>query len=131
MTRRKLVRVVEIAETLGVSKQRADQLRSEPDFPGAGWPLGSRGICGLPLTFDGGRGPTLAAHPGGARALSRFFDDPRSPAAVLVGSWPGRGSAVPREGELVAAYSAARSASAARSPLAYHAIGPRRGWRTT
>src|SRR6266545_3667867 len=33
MTRRKLLRVVEIAEILGVSKQRADQLRREPDFP--------------------------------------------------------------------------------------------------
>jgi predicted DNA-binding transcriptional regulator AlpA len=33
MTRRKLLRVVEIAEMLGVSKQRADQLRREPDFP--------------------------------------------------------------------------------------------------
>jgi predicted DNA-binding transcriptional regulator AlpA len=33
MTRRKLLRVVEIAEILGVSKQRADQLRHEPDFP--------------------------------------------------------------------------------------------------
>jgi predicted DNA-binding transcriptional regulator AlpA len=31
--RRKLVRVVEIAKILGVSKQRADQLRREPDFP--------------------------------------------------------------------------------------------------
>jgi hypothetical protein len=31
--RRKLPGVVEIAEILGVSKQRADQLRSEPDFP--------------------------------------------------------------------------------------------------
>ncbi len=27
------LRVVEIAEILGVSKQRADQLRREPDFP--------------------------------------------------------------------------------------------------
>jgi hypothetical protein len=33
VTRRKLLRVVEIAEILGVSKQRADQLRGEPDFP--------------------------------------------------------------------------------------------------
>jgi predicted DNA-binding transcriptional regulator AlpA len=33
MTRRKLLRVVDIAELLGVSKQRADQLRREPDFP--------------------------------------------------------------------------------------------------
>ena len=33
MTRRKLLRVVETAEILGVSKQRADQLRREPDFP--------------------------------------------------------------------------------------------------
>jgi len=33
MTRRKLLRVVEIAEILGVGKQRADQLRREPDFP--------------------------------------------------------------------------------------------------
>jgi len=33
MTRRKFLRVVEIAEMLGVSKQRADQLRREPDFP--------------------------------------------------------------------------------------------------
>ncbi len=30
---RKLLRVVEIAEILRVSKQRADQLRHEPDFP--------------------------------------------------------------------------------------------------
>jgi hypothetical protein len=34
MTRRKLLRVVEIAEILGETKQRADQLRREPDFPG-------------------------------------------------------------------------------------------------
>jgi predicted DNA-binding transcriptional regulator AlpA len=33
VTRGKLLRVVEIAEILGVSKQRADQLRREPDFP--------------------------------------------------------------------------------------------------
>jgi predicted DNA-binding transcriptional regulator AlpA len=33
VTRRKLLRVVEIAEILGMSKQRADQLRREPDFP--------------------------------------------------------------------------------------------------
>jgi hypothetical protein len=33
MTRRKLLRVVEIAQILGVSKQRADQLPREPDFP--------------------------------------------------------------------------------------------------
>jgi hypothetical protein len=33
MTRRKLLRVVEIADILGVSKQRADQLRREPDSP--------------------------------------------------------------------------------------------------
>jgi hypothetical protein len=39
MTRRKLLRVVEIAEILGVSKQRADQLRQRPD-------LGSRGPVG-------------------------------------------------------------------------------------
>src|SRR5512132_2199259 len=36
MTRRKLLRVVEIAELLGVSKQRADQRRREPDFPAPG-----------------------------------------------------------------------------------------------
>jgi hypothetical protein len=30
LTRRKLLRVVEIAEILGVSKQRADQLRRQP-----------------------------------------------------------------------------------------------------
>ena len=33
VTRRRLLRVGEIAEILGVSKQRADQLRREPDFP--------------------------------------------------------------------------------------------------
>jgi hypothetical protein len=33
MTRWKLLRVVEIAEILGASKQRADQLRREPNFP--------------------------------------------------------------------------------------------------
>jgi predicted DNA-binding transcriptional regulator AlpA len=33
VTLRKLLRVVEIAEILGVSKQRADRLRREPDFP--------------------------------------------------------------------------------------------------
>ena len=33
VTRRKLLRVVDIAELLGVSKQRADQLCGEPDFP--------------------------------------------------------------------------------------------------
>jgi prophage regulatory protein len=33
MAPRKLVRLVEIAELLGVSKQRADQLRRRPDFP--------------------------------------------------------------------------------------------------
>jgi hypothetical protein len=33
MRRQKLLRVVENAEILGVSKQRADQLRREPDFP--------------------------------------------------------------------------------------------------
>jgi predicted DNA-binding transcriptional regulator AlpA len=33
MTRGKLLRVVEIAEVLGVSKQLVDQLRREPDFP--------------------------------------------------------------------------------------------------
>jgi predicted DNA-binding transcriptional regulator AlpA len=33
MTRRKLFRLVDIAEILGVSKQRADQLCRDPDFP--------------------------------------------------------------------------------------------------
>jgi predicted DNA-binding transcriptional regulator AlpA len=33
MTPPKRLRVVEIAEILGVSKQRADQLRRQPDFP--------------------------------------------------------------------------------------------------
>jgi predicted DNA-binding transcriptional regulator AlpA len=33
MTPLKLLRVIEIAEILGVSKQRADQLRREPHFP--------------------------------------------------------------------------------------------------
>jgi hypothetical protein len=31
--RRKLVRIVDIANLLGVSKQRADQLRHRADFP--------------------------------------------------------------------------------------------------
>jgi hypothetical protein len=48
MARRKLLRVVEIAELLGVSKLRADQLRREPDFPAPvdrwarRYPVGSR-----------------------------------------------------------------------------------------
>ena len=46
MKERKLLRLIEIAEILGVSRQRADQLRREPDFPGAGRPLGSRGSMG-------------------------------------------------------------------------------------
>jgi predicted DNA-binding transcriptional regulator AlpA len=33
VTRRRLLRVVDVAKMLGVSKQRADQLRREPDFP--------------------------------------------------------------------------------------------------
>jgi hypothetical protein len=33
MTRRNLLRFVEIAEIPGVSKQRADQLRQRPDYP--------------------------------------------------------------------------------------------------
>jgi predicted DNA-binding transcriptional regulator AlpA len=33
MAPRKLLRLVEIAELLGVSKQRADQLRRRADFP--------------------------------------------------------------------------------------------------
>jgi predicted DNA-binding transcriptional regulator AlpA len=33
MTRRKLLRLVDVAELLGVSKQRADQLRRHADFP--------------------------------------------------------------------------------------------------
>jgi prophage regulatory protein len=33
MTPRTLLRLVEIADLLGVSKQRADQLRRRPDFP--------------------------------------------------------------------------------------------------
>lgn len=33
VTRRKLLRLVDVAELLGVSKQRADQLRRQPDFP--------------------------------------------------------------------------------------------------
>jgi hypothetical protein len=64
MTRRKVLRVVDIAEILGVSKQRADQLRREPDFP-APVDRWARGICGRLQTFDGGRGPTPAARPGG------------------------------------------------------------------
>jgi hypothetical protein len=42
VTRRKLLRVVEIAEILGVSKQRAHQVRREPDFPAPvdGWARG-------------------------------------------------------------------------------------------
>ena len=33
MTRRKLLRVVEIAELLGVSKQRPHQIADDPGFP--------------------------------------------------------------------------------------------------
>jgi hypothetical protein len=33
MTRRKLLRLVEIAKLLGVTKQRVDQLRWRADFP--------------------------------------------------------------------------------------------------
>jgi predicted DNA-binding transcriptional regulator AlpA len=33
VTRRKLLRLVEIAELPGVTKQRADQLRQRADFP--------------------------------------------------------------------------------------------------
>jgi len=37
MTRRTaLLRLIEIAELLGVTKQRADQLRRRPEFSGAG-----------------------------------------------------------------------------------------------
>src|SRR6266545_1135241 len=72
VTRRKLRRVVEIAEILGVSKQRADQLRRPPDFPARSI-VGLEEICGRAQTFDGGRGSTPAARPGGVRALSRFL----------------------------------------------------------
>jgi hypothetical protein len=47
VTRRKLLRVVEIAEILGVSKQRADQLRREPDFRRRST-AGLEGTCGRP-----------------------------------------------------------------------------------
>jgi hypothetical protein len=53
VTRRKLLRVVEIAEFLGVSKQRADQLRREPDFP-APVDRWARGDLWAAETFDGG-----------------------------------------------------------------------------
>jgi prophage regulatory protein len=33
VTRRNLLRLVDIAEILGVTKQRVDQLRRRPDFP--------------------------------------------------------------------------------------------------
>jgi predicted DNA-binding transcriptional regulator AlpA len=33
MTRPKLFRVIDVAELLGASKQRADRLRRHPDFP--------------------------------------------------------------------------------------------------
>jgi hypothetical protein len=48
-----MVRLVEIAELLGVSKQRAHQIADEPDFPapvgrdGRGAPVGSAGACGV------------------------------------------------------------------------------------
>jgi hypothetical protein len=53
MTRRKLLRVVEIAEILGVSKQRADQPRREPDFL-ARSTAGPEAISAQPQTLDGG-----------------------------------------------------------------------------
>jgi hypothetical protein len=76
MTRRKLHRVVEIAEILGVSKQRADQLRREPDVPGRSI-VGLEGTCGRPQTFDGGRGHTQAARPGGVRGTPVVDSPPR------------------------------------------------------
>jgi predicted DNA-binding transcriptional regulator AlpA len=60
MTRRKLLRVVEIAEILGVSNQRADQLRRGPDFPAPvdRWARGdlwaAADIRRWARTFDGG-----------------------------------------------------------------------------
>jgi hypothetical protein len=79
MTRRKLLRVVEIAEILGVSKQRADQLRREPKFPTPVSRLA--GELGAPYgprpTFDGGRGPTPAERPGGVAGPTIVDSPPR------------------------------------------------------
>ena len=60
MMRRKLLRVVDIAELLGVSKQRADQLRQRSDFPAPvdRWARGdlwaAADVRRWARTFDGG-----------------------------------------------------------------------------
>lgn len=57
MTRRRLLRLVEIAELLGVSKQRADQLWRQSDF--AARLVAELGLTfGPPQTFGAGLGPT-------------------------------------------------------------------------
>jgi hypothetical protein len=60
MTRRKLLRVVEIAEILGVSKQRADQLRLRPTSRRRST-AGPEAISGRLQTFVGGRPHTRSA----------------------------------------------------------------------
>jgi hypothetical protein len=76
VTRRKLLRLVDIAEILGVTKQRADQLRRLEDFP-APWTNGLGAMFGLWRTFGDGRGPMVAERRGGVPGRRRGDVRPR------------------------------------------------------
>lgn len=64
MTRRKLLRLVDIAEILGVTKQRADQLRGRR-IPRRRSTDGLGAIFGLRRTFGDWHGPMVAERRGG------------------------------------------------------------------
>lgn len=83
MTRRKLLRLVEIAELRGVTSSVPTNYASEPTFRRRSI-VGLGAICGRPQTFDGGREPTQAARRGAVRALSRSYQRLGRWAALLL-----------------------------------------------
>jgi hypothetical protein len=87
MTPPKLLRVVEIAKILGVSKQRADQLRREPDFPAPvdRWARGD--LCGPRRTFDDGREPTRSAQDDGVPEGDALSDSNEIPQSLDSSTW--------------------------------------------
>ena len=70
-----MLRLVEIAELLGVSKQRAHQLAGESGFPS---PVGqdARGDCGLGETLRRGRSGGVLRSPGGNHDRNRRLRKP-------------------------------------------------------
>jgi hypothetical protein len=70
MTRRRLLRLIDVAEVIGVSHQRVSVLRRRPDFPEPSIET-AKESCLPPVRFAPGLGPTRSALGAGGRAVEK------------------------------------------------------------